>query len=122
MITQTQRDNAGITGRKTIGKRTEPREAFYLQRNSHLGPWWQSSQNKTRNCCNVEQEGTWRPHQGYSPGRLGQYGTCTTFQLQQTGTCQQPQKHFRYNFSSQPRLKGTGGAAFAYDYSEILQE
>lgn len=29
----------GITGRKTIGKRTEPREAFYLQRNVHLSTW-----------------------------------------------------------------------------------
>lgn len=27
--------------------------------------------------------------------RAGPHGTCTTFQLQGAGTCQQPQKHFR---------------------------
>lgn len=42
----------GITGKKTIGKRTEPREAFYLRRNLRLSTWWHSSQNKNRKCCN----------------------------------------------------------------------
>lgn len=88
----------GITGRKTIGKRTEPREAFYLQRNSHLSTWRQSSQNKNRNCCNVGWEWARSPHRGRSPGRLAPRGTCTTFQSQQTGTCQQPRKHFRHKF------------------------
>lgn len=51
----------GKIERKTIGKRTEPRKAFYLQRNLHLSTWWQSSQNKTRKCCNICWEGTKHP-------------------------------------------------------------
>lgn len=112
----------GITGRKTIGKRTKPREALYLQRNLHFSTWWQSSQNKNRDCCNTGREGARSPHRGWSPGRLAPRGTCTTFQTQQTGTCQQPRKHFRHNFSSQPSLKEAHGAAFVYDYRELLRE
>lgn len=63
-----------ITGRKTIGKRTEPRETFYLQRNLHLSTWWQSSQNKNRNCCNAEWEGARSPCWGRSPGGLALTG------------------------------------------------
>lgn len=54
--------------------------------------------------------------------RAGPHGTCTTFQLQWTGTCQQPQKHFRHSFSSQWSLKETGEADFVSYYRERLQE
>lgn len=29
----------GVSGRKTIGKRREPREALYWQKNPHLSTW-----------------------------------------------------------------------------------
>lgn len=54
--------------------------------------------------------------------RAGPHGTCTTFQLHWTGTCQQPQKHFHHSFSSQWSLKESGGADFVSNYREHLQE
>lgn len=100
----------GITGRKTIGKRMEPREAFYLQRNSHLSTWWQSSQNKNRNCCNVGWDGVRSPRRGQSPGRLAQPSSRS-----KPGHARNHENTSVTNFPSHPSLKEAGGAAFVYD-------
>lgn len=79
------------------------------------------ARTKTGNVAIFGERG-WRPQWGRSAGRLAPHGTCTTIHLQQTGTCQQPRKHFHHNFSSQPSLKEAGGAVYVYVYRELLQE